>query len=226
MLLKNRHKYINFYAIEIQPEVKKRIEELNNTCYFLDVWDAIDSINEIAVKFKVKDKEIRMPETHIGRALIVENPYNFENDYDIKRYLLEKFCQRMPYFYNFHSSKKNLQGNKQLTFGAGIGNITYFCEIPSKKRKGFVVGIRFEWSLLEVYRHFLEKKELLKECICPDIYFKDNERTVNYFTKTENYNIPESTDRIAEVLEKLILFFSPYTYGGKIKDILVQPDVG
>ncbi|EFV71673.1 hypothetical protein HMPREF1012_02312 [Bacillus sp. BT1B_CT2] len=224
LLQDNPHKYINFYAIEIQPEVKKRIEDLN-TCYFLDVWDAMDSINEIEEKFKVVDHHIQMPKTHIGRALIVENPYDFENDYDIKRYLLEKFCQRMPYFFNFHSSKKNLQGNKQLTFGAGIGNVTYFCEIPSKKRKAFVVGIRFEWSFLEVYRHFLEKRELLMQCICPDIYFKDNERTINYCIRTEKSNIDETTDQIAKVLEKFILFFSPYTYGGKIKDILVQPDV-
>lgn len=221
LLRNNPHKYINFYAVEIQPEVLNQIDSLNN-CYELEKWNKLDTINEIYEKLRVIDFHLQMPETHIGRAYIRENNYDFDSDYGIKKYLMERFCEKIPYYLNFHYSKKDLKDNKQLTIGAGIGTITYFCSIPSKKRNNFVVGIRFEWSLSNVYQYFCEKEELLKKNISPDIYFKDKERTINFSIKSDRNNIPAIADQIAEVLERFILFFSPYTYGGKIKDILVQ----
>lgn len=94
-----------------------------------------------------------MPETHLGRTYIGGNSYDFENKSDFKRYLMEKFSNKMSYFPNFHYSKKDLKHNNQLTIETWMGTVTYFCSIPCKRRKGVVVGIRFEWCLLSEYRY-------------------------------------------------------------------------
>ncbi|QDP41980.1 hypothetical protein [Radiobacillus deserti] len=223
LLQDSPHKYINFYAIELQPDVKKRIASLN-TCYPLDIWDKLDSINEIEEKLKVVDDYLWMPDTHLGRTYVGGNSFDFESDYDIKKYLMETFCRKVPNFLSFHYSKKDLKYSKQLTFGAGIGNITYFCSIPSKKRKAVVIGIRFERCLSSAYQHFCEKEELLRKSISPTIYFRDDKRTINYSIESDGYNIPVIAGQLAEVFEKFIFFFSPYIYGGKIKDISQAKD--
>jgi len=218
LLRNNPHKYINFYAIEIQPKVLNCIKYLNN-CYELDIWDELDIINKIEEKVKVIAYHLQMPETHIGRAYIEENHNDFESDYSIMKYMMRKICEGIPYYPNAHYSKKILQDNKQITYGGGIGSVTYFCSIPSKKRRDFVVGIRFEWSVSIAYQYFKEKEELLKERISPKIYFDDKNRKINLSIKTNRHNFPVIADQIVEMLERFILFFSPYTYGGKIKDI-------
>lgn len=113
LLKDNPHKYINLYAVEIQPDVLKRIEHLN-TVKKLNLWNELDTINEIKGKLKVVDCYLQIPKTHIGRAHIGKENYDLESDYGIKKYLMGRFLERMPYYLNIHYSKKHSKDNKQL----------------------------------------------------------------------------------------------------------------
>lgn len=218
ILRDNPQKYINFYALETQKEVLDRIEYLN-TLYELDVWDNLDIINEVEEKLKLVDCHLQMPKTHIGKAYIGEQKYDFKRDDDIKEFFSVRLCEKLPFFLNFHANKKHLMNDKILKIGAGLGEVTYYCSALDRRHHA-IVGIRFEYSKREWYLYFKQNVNLLKKEICPNIYFNDMYRTISYFIKSDRENIPEIVDHIVEVFEKFILFFSPYTYGRKLNKIV------
>jgi hypothetical protein len=217
ILRDNPQKYINFYAVEIQEEVLNRIEYLN-TLYELDVWDNLDTINEIEEKVKLVDCHLQMPKTHIGKVYIGEERYDFKRDDDVKEFLAVQLCKKNPRFLNLHANKKHLMNDRILKIGAGLGEVTYFCSALDRRHRA-IVGIRFEYSKLEWYLYFKKNENLLKKNICPNICFNDRYRTISYYIKSDRENIPEIVEQIVEVFEKFILFFSPYTYGKEINGI-------
>ena len=214
LISENPQKYINFYAVEVQQEVLKRIEYLN-TLYELEVWNNLSIINEVDEKVKLLDCHIQMPQTHMGKVSTRENVYDFKIDYDTKEFLAAKLCEKLPQLLNVHTDKKHSLYNKFLTYGAGLGEVTYFCSAFDARHRA-TVGIRFEYSKVELYRYFKQNRELLIEKISPNLRFNDEDRTISYHIKSNRVNIPEIVDHLVGVFQKYILFFSPYTYGKKM----------
>lgn len=218
LLRENPQKYINFYAAETQQGVLKRIEYLN-TLYELDVWPKLDIINEVKDKFILVERYIQMPKSHIGKAYIGEYQYDFSRDDDIKKYLAEQLCENIPYFLNFHIKKKHLLNDRILKIGAGLGEVTYFCSALDVRSRA-IVGIRFEQSKQVWYQYFKQNEMLLMKHIGFKICFNDKYRTISYHFRSNRENIPAIVDHIVEVFEKFILFFSPFTYGRKLNNIV------
>ncbi|MGI2851606.1 helix-turn-helix domain-containing protein [Bacillus cytotoxicus] len=223
LLRDNPQKYINFYAVEINEEVLNNIDYLN-TIYELDVWNNLDIINKIEEKVRLVDCHIQMPQTHMGKAYVGDYEYDFKRDDDIKEFLSVQLCEKLPFFLNFHTQKKHLMNDRILKFGAGVGEVTYFCSAFDKKQRA-IVGIRFEYSKQDWYQYFKQNEKLLKKYICPDIYFDDENRIISHSIKSSREIIPEIVDYISEVFRRFILFFSPYTYGGKLKLLPIRTNL-
>lgn len=218
-LLSKPHKYINFYAIEISESVLKLIDEELHSLNILDIWEKLDWINEIGDVLKLVDCHLQMPKTHIGRVYVGDYNYDFKYDIEVKEYLAEQLCEKIPYFPNTHTNKKHQQFNCILTFGAGVGGVNYECCAFDKRGLAFV-RIRFEKSELASYLYFKQNEILLNECIDSNLCFEDRTRTISYYIKSDRDGIPKVVDEITEVFQRFVIFFSPYTYGGKLKGLL------
>lgn len=217
-LLRNcPRKYINFFAVEIDPEVIERIKLLNSQ-YELDVLENLELIHEIKQPLKLVDSHFQMPPTHIGKAYIGEAQYDFNREDDVKEYFLDRLCERMPYYLNFHSSKKHSQNSKVMQIGAGLDEVMYHCSVRDMRNRAFV-EIRFGRSKENWYQAFKNKAESLKREIHPLIRFNDNNRSIGFYTTSFLNDIPEIVSELVAVFEKFINYFSQYTYGKKgIKD--------
>lgn len=218
LLRDNPQKYINFYAVEINPQVLKQIQSLNNL-YELDVWGNLDTINNIAEKFKVVDSHLQMPKTHIGKAYTGEYQYDFTRDDDIKEYMIEQLREQIPYFLNFHNGKKHSENDKILRVGAGLTDITYCCSAFDVGHRAFL-EIYFGLSKANWYYAFKSHEHLLKKNISADIYFDNKHRTIGVYFKSDKNDIPKVIEQIVSIFERFILYFSPYTYGKQEINIL------
>ncbi|MQR93697.1 hypothetical protein [Fictibacillus phosphorivorans] len=212
LLLKSHpQKYINFYAVEIHPEVLNCINYLNNL-YELDVWDKLNILNEIDSKLKTVDKYEQMPPNHIGKAFIGEYLYDFTREDDVKEYMIEQLRERIPYFLNFHGGKKHSQYDRILKIGGGLSDITYLCSAFDFRYRAFT-EIRFGLSKASWYYAFKIHEYNLKREIDRNISFNDTNRTIGVYIKSNGNDIPKVTDGLVDIFERFILYFSPYTYG-------------
>lgn len=210
ILRKNPQKYINFYFVEIDPEVLHRLNYLNSL-YELDVWDNLHILNEIEGKFKIVDYHCQMPKTHIGKAYIGEYQYDFTRDDDIKEYMIEQLREKIPYFLNFHNGKKHSENDKLLRVGAGLTDITYCSSAFDVRHRAFV-AICFGSSKANWYDAFKNHEYLLKREIDPNVCYIDRYRTIGVYFKSDRRDIPRVVERIVYIFERFILYFSPFTY--------------
>lgn len=217
-LLRNcPRKYINFFAVEIDPEVIERIKILNSQ-YELDVLKNLEFIHQIKQPLELVDSYFQMPPTHIGKAYIGEAQYDFNREDEIKDYMLDQLCEKMPYYLNFHSSKKHSQNSKIMQIGAGLEDAMYHSSIQDVRNRTFV-EIRFGRSKENWYQYFKGKEDVLRREIHPLIHFHDNNRSIGFYTTSDLNDIPEIVSNLVTVFEKFINYFSQYTYGKKgIKD--------
>ncbi|MCM3570488.1 MULTISPECIES: hypothetical protein [Bacillaceae] len=217
-LLRNSpRKYINFFAVEVDPEVIERIKLLNRQ-YELDVLKNLDIIHQIKQPLKLVDYYFQMPPTHIGKAYIGEAQYDFDREDDVKDYMLDQLCELMPYYLNFHSSKKHSQNSKVMQIGAGLDEVMYHCSVHDVRNRAFV-EIRFGPSKEDWFHAFVNKAESMRREIHPLIHFNDNKRSIGFYATANPNDIPRTVSILVEVFEKFINYFSQFTYGKKgIKD--------
>jgi len=217
-LLRNSpRKYINFFAVEIDSEVIEHIKLLNKQ-YELDVLGNLELIHQIKQPLKLVDYYFQMPPSHIGKAYIGEAQYDFNREDDVKDYMLDQLCERMPYYLNFHSSKKHSQNSKVMQIGAGLDEVMYHCSVHDVRNRAFV-EIRFGPSKEDWFHAFENKAESLRREIHPLIRYNDNKRSIGFYTTVNQNDIPRTVSILVEVFEKFINYFSQFTYGKKgIKD--------
>ena len=221
-LLRNSpRKYINFYAVEIHPEVIEHLKMLNEQ-YELDVLANLKVIHEVKQPLKLVDYYFQMPPTHIGKAYIGEYHYDFNREDDMKAYLLDKLCERMPYFLNFHNSKKHLENSKVMQIGAGLDEVIYHCSVCDVRNRAFV-EIRFGQSKVQWYQSFKHKIKLLEIEIHPLIRFNEKNRSIGVYFSSNLNEVSGVVRSLVEVFEKFIRYFSQYTYGKKsINDLALD----
>ncbi|MEK4801047.1 hypothetical protein MHI02_05740 [Oceanobacillus sp. FSL K6-0118] len=213
LLQNSPRKYINFFALEINPDVIE-LTNLLNSKFELDVLENLELIQKIEQPLKLVDCYFQMPLTHIGKAFIGEMQYDLNREDELKEYMLEQLCKRMPYYLNFHSSKKHFQHSRVMQIGAGMDEVLYHCSARDTRNRAFV-EIRFGYSKSDLYEAFKDKGELLRKEIHPLIQFNDNNRSIGYYISSNTNDIRGIVHSLIEVFEKQIQFFSRYTYGKK-----------
>lgn len=213
LLMNSPRKYINFFALEINPGVIELTNLLNGK-FELDVLEHLEIIQKIEQPLKLVDCYFQMPPTHIGKAFIGEIQYDLNREDDLKEYMLEQLCKRMPYYFNFHSSKKHSKHSRVMQIGAGLDEVVYHCSARDTRNRAFV-EIRFGTSKSDYYDGFKDKGELLRKEIHPLIKFNDNNRSIGYYTSSNSNDIRGIVNSLVDIFEKQIQFFSPYTYGRK-----------
>ncbi|WP_278342787.1 hypothetical protein [Parageobacillus thermoglucosidasius] len=204
----NPQKYVNFYGLELHPEVIKQAEILDNLSPLI-IWPNLWRINKVAYPLKLVYRHEQMPKAHIGRAYVGEYRYDFNRIEDVKRCLMEYLRKHLAYFPNIHKSKKHLAHSLTISLGAGIGGVVYQLSCRNQQGKAFV-GIHFDQSREDMYRRFRLHKSLITKKVHPNIVMENRSLRV-YF---EPYaDLFDTMAEIKDVLEKFIQFFSPYLHG-------------
>jgi|GEM_PF-1917972 len=204
----NPQKYVNFYGLELHPEVIKQAEILDNLSPLI-IWPNLWRINKVGQPLNMVYRHEQMPNTHIGRAYVGEYRYDFNRIEDVKRCLMEFLRKHLAYFPNIHKSKKHLAHSLTISLGAGIGGVVYQLSCRNQQGKAFV-GIHFDQSREDMYRRFCLHKSLITKKVHPNIVLENRSLRV-YF---EPYaDLFDTMAEIKTILEKMIQFFSPYLLG-------------
>lgn len=210
-MAKHNKQYIDFYALTISEETLKELHSLNQL-YKLDVYNKMPVLNDIDNLLQVEYKLINLHKTHCGSVPIEPPIYDFSRSDDVKKMLLSVLNKRMPYYLNFHYRKKANLHDHVLTVGSGRSNISYRTSVKNAKSLAFV-ELYFDSSREDDYEEFTKMEQTIRQKVHPQIQF-ENRRIGVYFQPLETYE--ETFEKIAEIFELFIKFYSPYLYGGKI----------
>lgn len=200
-----RQKYINFYAVEINQTILPVLDQLN-TMYKLDIWSNLDLINQIQQPFRLVDWHKQIPHTHVGKAVAV-NQYDFTRLDDVKNYTLEKLRERLPQYINLHKAKKHNESNRRIVIGGGRDGINYNCSVQDRRNLAYV-ELHFSHNQKILYEWLVNHYVSIRERVHPDIVMGKGRIGV-YFKPCSD--LQDTVQRIAEILEKMITYFTPYT---------------
>jgi hypothetical protein len=216
-LIDNTGKYINFYTVKINEEVLKKVGYLD-TINPLEILGKLYKINAVGNILILVDTHLKIPTTHKGKAIIEDNKYDFNEEKDMKEYLLRRLNNAIPFYLNLHNSKKHNKNDRILQIGAGVGGVTYFCSALDRYQRA-IVGIRFEYSKIHWYKYFKEKENLLKIHIDSNLHFDNRYRKIFWSMESNKERIPKVVNEIINVFRRFIIFFSPYIFEGKLNEI-------
>ncbi|MED0676865.1 hypothetical protein ABEV55_05780 [Aneurinibacillus thermoaerophilus] len=201
----NPQKYVNFYGVELHPEVIKQIGILDGLDPF-DIWPNLWRINKVTEPLKLVYRHDQMPDTHIGKAYVGKYRYDFNRIEDVKKCLMEYLRKHLAYFPNVHTSKKHLAHSLTISLGAGISGVVY--QISTRNRKGRAfVGIHFDEGREDIYRRFCLHMSLMTKKVHPNIVMENRSLRVYFEPYADLFN---TMAKIKTILEKMIQFFSPY----------------
>ncbi len=225
--VKNK-RYIDFYALQIDPQVMPLLIELNDL-YKLAIYDELYKIREIENVITSYHTMKQIPDNYIGQAQIRKYEYNYSRIEDVKKALLCVLRERMPYFLNFYYNKKAYIHDHILNVGAGLAGLNYRCAVKNRNGLAFV-ELYFDISKIDMYEKFQTLKKQMKERINSNITFVDRKIGI-YFAPPETYE--KTFEVIAKLFERFLLFFSPYIYqqkeikneGMELKKSLVNCDI-
>lgn len=203
-LNKKGRKYNDFYAIQINEEVFPVLNTLNqmdkNSVYF-----NFNLLNDIKKPLSVYYVEQRLSPYHCGVAFTGGYPYDWDRPEDLKLALLEVLQKRIPYYLNFHFSKKTNLHDRILTIGAGCEGLSYRCS-PKDSRSFAFVELYFEELKLDLFENLKNMKPILRKKIDPRIEFR-NRRIGVYFRSDDDFD--KVFNVLSDIFEKMIQFFSP-----------------
>ncbi|WP_027725310.1 hypothetical protein [Tuberibacillus calidus] len=204
----NPQKYVNFYGLELHPEVIKQAEILDNLSP-LNIWSNLWRINKVAQPLNMVYRHEQMPSMHVGRVYVGEYRYDFNRVEDVKKCLMEYLRKHLAFFPNIHKTKKHSAYSLTISLGAGISGAVYQLSCRNQQGKAFV-GIHFDKSREDMYRRFCLHKSLITKKVHPNIVMENRSLRV-YF---EPYaDLFDTMAEIKTILEKMIQFFSPYLHG-------------
>lgn len=209
-LRKNHRKFINFYAIEINPLLLKELEILNKM-YKLDIWNFLDQLNLIeGPPFNLVFKHEQIPSTHLGKVGINQPVLDLENPADVKMYLLNKLRVSIPEMLNLHKEKKCNQWDRILTVGAGRKGVYYRISVEDRRKRAFV-ELFMDASQEELFKRLEAMKKEIK--VHFDSRIQISTRRIGVYFKPDK-DIDETIKQIASILSKMVHYFSPYIYEG------------
>lgn len=206
-LKRNKHKYIDFYAVEISSEVIDYVSWLDKQ-FIMHVLNNLGIISQVEEPMKVVYKFEQIPKTFVGNAFIGKRIYDFSRIEDLRDYTLEKLQDKIRYFKNLHYEKRPSKYGSSIHIGAGQAGLTYILNVKNGRGKA-IVELYFDRSQLEMFNVFKFHLPSLRTQIHPDIQFKDRKIGVYFEPFSE---LDDTVDMIAEILDRMLKYFSPYTY--------------
>jgi hypothetical protein len=206
-LKRNKQKYIDFYAVTIAPNVVDYVAWLDRQ-FKIHILNNLGIINQVKNPMKVVYKLEQIPKTFVGNAFVGNRNYNFDRIEDLREYILEKLQEKIPYFPNLHYGKRTNKYGKSIYIGAGKAGLTYIISVKNGNEKA-VVELHFDKSEANLFKAFVLHKDSMQLQIHPTIKFRERKIGV-YFEPFQDLN--DTIDLIADILDKMIKYFSPYTY--------------
>jgi hypothetical protein len=209
LLNHSKHKYINFYAIEISSELLLELEGLNEIDQ-LEIWSKLGSLDKIIEPYRVFYKQENIPKSHLGKSYIQYHK-DLDRIEDVQGFLLEHLRKTTPEFLNIHTSKKFNESNRSISIGGGKDGITYKCSSRDCRNRAYV-KLCFDNNRRDVFNKFKVLLPLMQRQIHPFVIME--KRSIGVFFPP----LPDllgTASQIAEIFGKMIRFFSPLIYGNE-----------
>lgn len=209
LLKRNKHKYIAFYALEINPDAIAQVERLNQL-YKLDIWNQLKRISAIGhPPLKQVSFYSQIPPTHTGRA-VESRDYDLTRVEDVKQYILESLRSKVPYYLNVWKSKKHNQGDQVLSLGAGRDGVDF--KLSVKNQQGVAcIYLYFTRYQLELYNSFKKNIQKFRGYIHPDL--TASRRKIGVFFEPDP-ELEVTISKLAVILERMLMHFGPYLFSG------------
>jgi hypothetical protein len=203
----NKHKYIDFYAVELSSDVLDHVSWLDKQ-FKIHVLNNLGIISQVEEPMKLVYKIEQIPPTFIGNAFIGERIYDFNRVEDLREYILEKLQDKIRYFPNLHYEKRPSKYGASIHIGAGKEGVMYIINVRNGSGLAFA-ELNFDKSKEELFNLFKFHLPSMQVQIHSDIQFKERKIGVYFKPFTE---LDDTIDKIAVILDRMIKYFSPYTY--------------
>lgn len=212
IILSQSEGIVVWVAAEFNKGILPLLEQLD-ALYKLDIWNNLDLINQVEQPLKLVEKFEQIPKMHVGKTRTSEQ-YDLTRLDDVKLYVLDQLRERISFFPNVHKAKKHLESNRRIIFGGGRDGINYCCSVNDVRNRAFV-ALHFSSNCKQLYNQFLTECDSIREQVHPDIVFQD--RTIGLYFKPLS-ELDLTIARTAEILKKMIFYFTPTTYHKKAKE--------
>lgn len=212
-------KFVDVYALSLHKDTTSVLEKLNEM-HKLDVYENLHLLAELNPLLNVELENKQIHAQHCGQMNTNPPTIDYDRPEDVKRALLRKLRDQIPYYLNFHYDKKTNQNDRILTIGAGKSGLIYRCSAKDVRNLAFV-ELYFDKAEKDWFESFKSIEKELVATIHKDLHFRKRRIGV-YFKPEEDYD--QTFEKIAEVFQKMIDGFSPYILGGKEISITVPEE--
>lgn len=206
-LKRNKQKYVDFYAVEVSSDVIEYVSWLDKQ-FKMHILNNLGIISQVEEPMKVVYKLEQIPKTFVGNAYIGERIYDFNRIEDLRDYIMEKLQDKIRYFPNIHFEKRPSKYGRSIYTGAGKEGMTYILSVKNGRGMAFV-ELHFDKSQEDLFNAFKFHLPSMQTQIHPDIQFKERKIGVYFKPLAE---LDDTIDMIAEILDRMLKYFSPYTY--------------
>lgn len=206
-LKRNKQKYVDFYAVEVSSDVIEYVSWLDNQ-FKMHILNNLGIISQVEEPMKLVYKLEQIPKTFVGNAFIGERIYDFNRIEDLRDYIMEKLQDKIRYFPNIHFEKRPSKYGRSIYTGAGKEGTTYILNVKNGRGMAFV-ELHFDRSQEDLFNKFKLHLPSIQDQIHPDIQFKKRKIGVYFKPLAE---LDDTIDMIAEILDRMLKYFSPYTY--------------
>ena len=197
-------KSVDFYAVEIDKNLIKQIEDLNDI-HFLKVVDKICVLNS-SNPLNIVEKLISIKEHEIEDECEKNNMSKIEKRNEL---LIDAIRERLSYYPTIHRERRCM-ANRVITYGAGRTGIDYAISIEDRAGDSFVC-VRFTEETEAIFKAIRMKREKLEEKIGYHVDFDD----VNMIIRTDLMDkefIYKTIDDIADIFELYVFYLSNYIF--------------
>lgn len=206
-LVRNRKKFVNFYAFELNEEAIMQIEQLNRG-HKHEVIARLNQVHQVnGPVLKRVFKHEQMPSTHIGKVVLGERRYDFRRIEDVKDFALDTLRAQVPNYMNLFRQKKHNEHDFILSIGAGKSDIYYRLSVKNREGLAFV-EIYFQ-NKLEIFNKLVNQYHEMRSCVDQELTI-GKQRIGVYFKPYAE--IKDTVIKIGEILQRLIEYCSPQLY--------------
>lgn len=205
-LSKNKRKYINFYAFEID-DTALQIIDLLNEYEKNDIIPSLYRLSDTGVSaLNLVDCLEQIPQNHIGSAYTHEKEYDLEIISERNQYICQELKTLIPNEINLISYKKPSKNSRMISIGAGKDGLTFRLSSEANNGKA-VVLIHFANHRIKEYQLLINQMTSMKKQVHPNIKVIVDRQIGVQFKPSKN--LDDTIKVLAETLEKLMQFCMP-----------------
>lgn len=202
--IKETGKSIDFYAVEIDKELIKEIEDLNYV-HFLKVIDRLRVLN-ISNPLNIIEKSISIKEHEIKDEYEKNNTSKIEKRNQL---LIDAIRGKLSYYPTIHRERRCM-ANRVLTYGAGRTGIDYAISLEDRAGDSFV-SVRFVEEAEAIYKAIKIKKKKFEERIGYYVDFDNINLTIRTDLRDKEF-IYKTIDDLVEIFEQYVFYLSNYIF--------------